>query len=238
MRNTTKSRIVRALMLAALGSAAVCGAAHANLIADGGFETPVVPNASYDLYQTGDSFGAWSVDCPNCTTNGNVAVVSTNFTQNGFDFVSHSGSQWLDLTGNANQRSRIYQTLATTNGATYSVTFWIGNVVDKAGVFGTSSDVGFSRTIPNAIPLIETFTNANSDGATQQWTEYTATFKALADTTTIFFYNFDSSTDNSNGLDDVDVELVSAATPVPEPASLALLGIGVVAVFVSRRSKR
>ncbi len=239
MRITTVSGRTRTLAAIAFAAAAgVGGTARANLIVDGGFETPVVPNASYTVFPSGGSFGGWTVDCPNCSSPGNVAVVSTNFAQGGFDFVSHSGSQWLDLTGTANQMSRIYQSFATTNGATYSLSFWIGNVVDQSGVFGVSSTVGVSESVPLSIPLIHTYTNANGAGAQQQWTQVTTTFKALADSTTIFFYNFDSSTDNSNGLDDVDVEFVGGSTSVPEPAPLALLGAGLVAVVASRRSRR
>ena len=50
--------------------------------------------------------------------------------------------QWLDLTGGtSNQQVGVAQSVKTRPGASYRLSFAVGNVVDPAGVFGTSSTV-------------------------------------------------------------------------------------------------
>jgi PEP-CTERM motif len=60
-------------------------------------------------------------------------------------------------------------------------------------------------------------------------------FTATGSSTTIDFINNDLATDNSNGLDNVDLEV--SGTAVPEPAMLPLIGFGLAWFALFRRRK-
>ena len=109
----------------------------ANLLKDGGFEKPVVPSYSYDVFSTGQTFSKWAV----VGATGNVGIVSGTFTQNGFAFPAKSGKQFVDLTGLTQTATGLSQTVATIADAKYKLVFWIGNVYDPTGIFGVSSTV-------------------------------------------------------------------------------------------------
>lgn len=195
-------------------------------VVNGGFETPAPPAGGYTLYTSGNSFGGWDV-----IGTGNVAVVSGSFVQNGISFGAQSGAAWLDLTGLSNSASGVQQTIATTPGTTYGVSFWVGNVVNPNGIFGTTS------TVVN-VNGGTAFTAQNSGGAGSNslfWQQFTTSFVANSSSTTISFTNGDPSSDNSNGLDNVSV---SAQSTVPEPASIALLGTGLIGLVPLIRRKR
>ncbi len=71
-----------------------------------------------------------------------VGVVSGTFVQNGFSFPAQNGVQLLDLTGlNSNAAEGVQQVIATTIGTTYKLSFYVGNIVDPGGIFGTTSTV-------------------------------------------------------------------------------------------------
>ena len=188
------------LACALFGSAA--GAAQAtNLIVDGGFESPVVPSASYTLFDLGQTFSNRVV----VGKQGNVAIVSGSFTQNGFIFLAHSGQQWLDLTGTSNTPTGVEQKVVTNPGHVYELNFWVGNVYDPGGIFGTSSRV---HVYVDGL-LLATALNTEGKGTdTQIWRGFAVKFTAKRSETTITFINGDPSDDTSNGLDGVSLELV------------------------------
>lgn len=95
-----------------LGMASATAANAANLVGDGGFESPAVPDGSYTAFSSGQSFANWTVVGP-----GNVAVAGIN----------------------SNSATGVQQVVATTPGQTYQLKFWVGNVI--GGVYGTSSTV-------------------------------------------------------------------------------------------------
>jgi hypothetical protein len=119
------------------GLSARASAAPALHFHNAGFEQPVVSAGSYQVFATGAKFAGWNV----VGASGNVAVVSDTFTQNGFSFPAKFGKQWLDLTGVSNTATGVAQTLALSHGESYTVTFWVGNVYDPGGIFGTTSTV-------------------------------------------------------------------------------------------------
>jgi hypothetical protein len=194
----------RASRLSSLVFALCCLGAPAfaaNLIKDGGFETPKVTVGSYELFTTGETFGKyWTV----VGVSGDVGVVSSTFEDAGFTFDAKSGKQWLDLTGNSNTATGVAQTIATTPGSAYTLTFWVGNVNDPGGIFGTTS------TVLVLVNGTQVFTAVNSLGAGQAkqvWQKFTTTITASSSETTISFMNGDPATDNSNGLDNVSLVL-------------------------------
>ncbi len=183
-------------LLGVFSGASPAGAATANLIKNGSFEKPVVGPSSYALFTTGQTFKHWTV----IGANGNVGVVSGTFTQNGFSFPAEKGKQWLDLTGVSNTTTGVQETVATTAGASYKLTFWIGNVYDPGGIFGTTS------TVNVVIDGSSVASDTNSQqGTTQVWQKFTVHFKAASSTTQVGFLNGDPSNDTNNGLDAVSL---------------------------------
>lgn len=183
-----------ALPAAALSSRST---AAPNLIKNGGFELPVVGVGSYVLVSTGQSFGGWKVVGPA----GNVAPISGAYRQNGTQFVVKAGKQGLDLTGGeSNQQIGLAQTIKTKRGASYRLSFAVGNVVDPGGPFGTSSTV---NVLVNGHKLLAATNKAG--GKIQAWKTFALTVKATSAATAIEFENGDSGSDNNNGLDAVSL---------------------------------
>ena len=111
---------------------------HAS-ITNESFETPTVPAGSYTDYASGSTgITGWKV----VASGGDVAVVSGSFAESGVAFPAEDGSQWLDLTGvTANSIEGVEQTVSTTAGTSYTLSFWVGNVDNLSVSFGTTSTV-------------------------------------------------------------------------------------------------
>jgi len=200
------------LYVAAAGALLVNSAYAANLIKNGSFEKPVVTAGGYEQFSTGDTFNGWKV----VGATGNVAIASGAFEQGGFTFPAAGGSQWLDLTGNSNTATGVAQTVATTVGTAYTLTFYIGNVDDPGGVWGTTSKVNVF------VDGTQVYAATNSRGAGQTklvWQKFSTTITATSAHTTIAFMNGDPPTDNSNGLDLISLveEADEEPAAVPQP---------------------
>jgi Protein of unknown function (DUF642)/PEP-CTERM motif len=205
---------------------------RADSITNGSFETPVVPVGGFTNFGNGSTLiNGWTV----IGAPGGVSIVSGTFAQNGISFPAQDGAQWLDLTGDGtNSNEGVAQTFATTAGSQYTVSFWVGNVNNPGGIFGTTStvDVLFDDT------ALFTATNASTVTGTQTWEQFTTTFIATGSTSTLDFVNGDPATDNSNGLDNVSVNLSNAPPPtIPEPSPLLLLGSGSLGLLGWARKK-
>jgi hypothetical protein len=177
-------------------AAAPAGRAPANLIQNGGFEQPRVQVGSYQLYGTGQSFAGWTV----VGARGNVAPVSGKFASRGFSFPAKSGRQWLDLTGLSNSATGVAQTVTTTPGATYTLRFSVGNVVNAGGIYGRASTV---LILVNGKRVLAARNGDGSGKSKQVWKDFAVTVKATSGATTVSFRNGDGRSDNDNGLDAV-----------------------------------
>jgi hypothetical protein len=173
----------------------VAGAAQAgNLIKDPGFETPATPAGTFTTYSPGQSIGQWLV-----VGNGNVATVN-NFNEGGVLWSAQKGHAFLDLTGTCDcgAGSGVAQTVKTTPGTTYKLTFWVGNTVIVNQGNTSTIDVYYGSTL-----LIAATNKAGTGSSKEVWRKFATTFTATAATTTLSFINADPSGDEQNGLDSV-----------------------------------
>ncbi len=183
--------------------AAVTGLS-ANPIRNNSFEKPVVGPGSFQLFDEGTSFPGWFV----VGDPGNVSVASGDFTQNGFSFPARTGVQWLDLTGTTDTATGVAQTVATTAGQQYVLRFFVGNVYDPGGIFGTTSTV---NVLVNGVQVLSATNSRGAGSTTMNWQRFSVTFTAPTNTTTITFLNGDPVSDSCNGLDAVSLARVPAA---------------------------
>jgi hypothetical protein len=221
-RETNMNRMATLLTLL-MGFAATH--ADANLIVNGSFENPAVAAGSY----MENNIAGWTV------VGGTVAVVSGTFSAECCVFPAEDGNQWVDLTGvTSNAVEGVEQAVSTTPGTLYTLSFYVGNVYDPTGIFGTTSTVDVKLGGINGT-LLYVATNNSTTTGTQVWTQFTTTFTATASSTTLDFLNADPSNDNSNGLDNV-VLTGNASASAPEPSAVGFLLIG-LGLFVWMRKR-
>jgi hypothetical protein len=215
---------VKRSLLVAIAAMGFSVSAFANLITNGSFETPTVPVGSFSNFPTGSiAITGWTVFGPP------VSVVSGSFTAGPFSFPAQDGIQWLDLTGPTSGGGGVEQTVTTTPGQTYDLSFYVGNV--SGAPFGTTSKVGV--LVDGSLLTSET---NSTPGTTLNWELFTVSFVATSPSTVVGFENLDPSGDDSNGLDNISLALASTGA-VPEPATLTLLALAFAGVGFARRRK-
>ena len=185
--------LAQSAAFAALLAASALTAQGANLIKNGSFEQPIVAAGGLTCLNT--AFADWTV----VGAPGNVCILSTTYTAGGFTVPAEAGEQSIDLTGyGSNMATGVSQTVATTPGAAYQLTFWVGNVVNTGGPDGVTSTV---NVLVNGVQVY-TATNSLGAGSTSAvWQKFTATITSLTTQTSIAFINGDPAGDNYNGLD-------------------------------------
>jgi hypothetical protein len=183
---------------AASEASADAGCGTTSLILNGGFECPSLGGSGYATYSNDQTIDGWTV----VGATGNVAPVVAGFMQETFTFDAEEGSQWLDLTGTTNTATGVSQAVPTAIGVSYSLSFWVSNVVDPTGIFGTTSTVDLQI---NGTQVLQAVNTMGASSVTQVWQQYSYQFTATSSSTTIAFINADPSNDTSNGLDGVSL---------------------------------
>lgn len=193
---------------------------------NGSFETGPGTNGQFATLSSGDtSITGWTV------LNGGIDYIS------GYWQHAH-GNRSLDL--NALAVGGIGQTFDTVAGQQYQVTFKIAGNPEggpafktlDADVAGVTLGFGFDTTGKST---------ANMGWATQSFlftaTNSSSTLRFIS-TTTAFSGNQAYPNAFGPALDDVTVTDVSNQVPVPEPASLLLLGTGLLSGLRAARRRR
>jgi len=215
----------------------VSSPARATLLTNGDFETSPVPVGSFTNFNSGSTLiPGWTVVGPQ------VSIISGTFTQNGFSFPAESGVQWVDMTGDGSNASEgVEQTVPTTPSDAYSLSFWVGNIVDPDGIFGTTSTVD---VLVNGTQISSAENSAGAGTSVQNWEQFTVPFTATGSSTTIELLNADPSNDNSNGLDNVTLIQTGGGAPVvPLPSTawatlVMLIGLLSAKLVIGRRAHR
>lgn len=162
-------------------------------------------------FETGN-FTGWNVTLAG--SGSNLSVVN-NFPHTGIFYARFGATSGLPDT--------ISQSLATVAGASYAIDYWLRNSGSGPNQFDFNWDGGaVEQSLVNAAPF--------------GYTQFSYSLVATSALTTISFAS--SHGPSFFRLDDVNVEFVSGPIAVPEPTSLALVGLAGLIVFSVRRRRQ
>jgi Protein of unknown function (DUF642)/PEP-CTERM motif len=193
----------------------LANSAHANLFVNGSFELPLAPVGWYTNYAAGSpDIVGWSI------VGIDAAVTSGSLVFSGITFQAQDANQWLDLSGASSNSTLngVSQTVATTPGQIYEVSFYVGSATDGSLFFPCTIDLSIDGQARVS------YFNPATPTTSLDWKQFTVNFTATGATTSLTFYNGGAANNFNAALDNVSV------TAVPEPASGALLLMGLCAV--------
>ena len=209
--------------------AASLGSAYANLLSAVRFETQVVGGTD-QAFSVGSSLGAWTVVGPNGAS---VAVLTNTYEEPPAFFTSQDSNQNVDLSSPGNQGFvGVAQTVSTIHSAVDALSFYVGTQDTE---FASYAIPGSDALVINGTQ-VGTYTNNNVTTDNVNWQQFSHQFTATR-------IAFDSAlpagaSANHTIFDTVYMEETSGPVAAPEPASLALLGVGLLGVGVVRRRWR
>ena len=205
--------------LFSLTAALLPAAAEANLIANGNFSSTCA-SGQYCTFGAGDS-----TDIPGWNVTGGSVDLITGYWQ-----APPGGGNSVDLDGLFARGGLASTTFTSTAGAEYQLTFELSGNPDGGNPLKTVQ-VSIAGIIQNFTFDTSVVENTHSD---MKWVKETLTFFATGALTTLTFQSLDDP-GSAYGpvVGQVDVE------PIPEPSSVALIGIGLLALvgFGSRRRR-
>lgn len=212
----------------AMAVAAAIHPTNAQLIINGGFESPDTPN--YIGIKAGqNTIAPWVV--------GLHSVEVGDAVGNGFLIgPAFEGGQTLDLNGL--QRGRITQAFATTPGSPYTLTFaYTDNYYEPAAPGPASARVRVFDGLGDR--LNQTITHTGAIAGNYDWTVFNGQFTAVTNTTRLEFTSLTASRSGHSGgimLDAVQVTLAPRATLVLQASGATLNWTGGVPPYRVQRA--
>jgi hypothetical protein len=192
------------------------GAAQANLIQNGDFEAPQLSGTQWQVY---GSIPGWNA------TDGSGIEIQRNTV-----VTTQSGNQYVELDSHnaTDTNSTMSQAINTLVGQTYTLSFWYQPRTNNGGndnginvLWDTFGGDMSSFTASTEVLNLENYISSQSNG----WTNFTLDMIATASSMALSF----QADGNDNTLGGF-VDNVSLVAKVPEPGSLALLGLGFAAL--------
>jgi hypothetical protein len=231
----TKFALKALLLIASLGVAQ--DAAAANLLVNGSFEDPVQGGplfATFNIPAGSTQITGWTV------VQGNVDLTNTCCYAR-----SYAGSQAVDLIGDSNGTSGVFgglsQTFATTQGQEYRLTFaYSHNNGTYSPDYAVQVTVADANAPGNSVLSAEAsqayYWNWHSQ-ADDVYDLFSQTFVASSSSTILTFMDTRGGFNAGIYLDDVSVEVVTAAVPEPSTWAMMVLGFTGVGFMTYRRRK-
>jgi choice-of-anchor C domain-containing protein len=207
---------MRLVLSAALALAAAAPNASAQIVANGGFETPTAPTNNFSTL-SGSQLTGWTI------SQGNVDLIGPGYWQ------PAAGSQSLDLNGNAGPAT-IYQDVTLTLGGTYRLSFAMAGNVEGPPTLKTMT-VGIGGIDLGTF----SFNAAGRSPSAMGWETFTRDFTATTPTMRLTFASTTPGCCTGPALDAVSITQVST---VPEPSTYALIATGIAGLGMVARRRR
>jgi hypothetical protein len=218
-----RRRRIAAFCILVVSFPLIAASAHADLVTNGSFETPVLTPGTYLIIPAGSpDLAGWTV------LGTNILVVQTTYSDvaDGISrFNALDGVNSVDLTGAGSgvPGDGVSQTISTTAGVGYLLSFGLGLAFSSNGSGAFPPQATLDLAINGGTPV--PFTNSIPNPGQVSWETFVVPFVATGSSTTIAFYNGNGvvapDVTSYIGLDAVGVTVA----PTPEPSSFALVAV-------------
>jgi len=163
-----------------------------NLIVNGGFEAPALPNGTWHVYSNADAgLTSWNVE-----SGAGLEI------QNHAAGTPHGGNQLAEL--DSNNSSSISQTVTTVAGGNYTLSFWYS---PRPGRPAGDNTIGAKvKVVSNGTELVNAVIgSAAVGGSDTNWQLFTYNFTAADASTKVIFSDLGTSNSFGGYLDDVSL---------------------------------